>query len=248
MQYDFRATLVAALSLTALASAVVIAPAYAAAMSANAVEAAIEANPEMVGNALMKLQARGQAEEQKRASATVEPVARKVLRGDAMVATIGNVRGKHRIVEFFDYNCGYCKVFATKSLTPLLASDPQAVVHLVQTPILGPGSRRMAEMAAAAQLQGLVRFKAAHEWLMGQHAPTLAEAEALKTGMIAAARLDRTAFERALADGSARRIVDHDAALAKEAGINGTPVIYAGTTVFKGAIEPGVLKQAVSLP
>jgi protein-disulfide isomerase len=246
MQYDFRAALVAALSLTALASAVVIAPAYAAAISADAVEAAIEANPEMVGNALMKLQAKSQADEQRRADEAISPVAQRILRGDPMVGIVGNPKGTHRIVEFFDYNCGYCKLFATKSLNPLLSSDPQAVVHLVQTPILGPGSRRMAEMAAAAQMQGPARFRAAHDWLLQQRAGTAADADGLRSALVTSARLDKTAFDRALADGSAARIVDHNADLARKAGVNGTPAIYAGRKVFKGMIELPMLKQAVS--
>lgn len=246
MQYDFRAVLAGALSLTALASAIVIAPAYAAAVSADAVEAAIEANPEMVGNALMKLQARGQAEEERRAAAAVGPVAQSVLRGDRLVGVVGNPKGTHRIVEFFDYNCGYCKVFASKSLKPLLASDPQAVVHLVQTPILGPGSRRMAEMAAAAQMQGPTRFRAAHDWLLEQRAPTAAEADALRPALIAAARLDKAAFDRSLSDGSAARIIDHNAELARKAGVNGTPAIYAGGRAFKGMIELPMLRAAIS--
>lgn len=246
MQYDFRAALVAALSFTALASAVVIAPAYADAVSANAVEAAIEANPEMIGNALMKLQAKSQAEEQRRADEAISPIAQLVLRGDRQVGMIGNPKGTHRIVEFFDYNCGYCKVFASKSLKPLLASDPQAVVHLVQTPILGPGSRRMAEMAAAAQLQGPARFRAAHDWLLEQRASAAADADRLKPGLVAAAGLDRTAFDRSMADGSAARIVDHNADLARRAQVNGTPAIYAGGRVFKGMIELPVLKQTIA--
>ena len=246
MQYDFPTALVGALSLTALASAVVIAPAYAAAVSGGAVEAAIEANPDIVGNALMKLQARAQADEHRRAGEAITPIAASILKGDRMVGVIGNPRGTHRIVEFFDYNCGYCKVFATRTLKPLLASDPQAVVHLVQTPILGPGSRRMAEMAAAAQMQGPARFRAAHDWLLTQRASTAADADALKPGLVAAARLDRAAFDRALSNGSAARIVDHNADLASRAQVNGTPAIYAGGRTFRGMTELPVLNQALA--
>ncbi len=249
MKYDFRAAVFGALTLTGIASAVILAPAYAGAnteVSAASIASVIEANPDIVGNALIKLQQRSQMQEQDRAAQTLAPVARAILKGDPLIGVVGNPKGSRQVVEFFDYNCGYCKVFATRTLGPMLASDPQLKVHLVQTPILGPGSRRMAEFAAAAQMQGPVRYRAAHDWLIGQRAGTVADAERLKSGLIAAARLDGAAFDRALANRSAARIVDHNAALAEKAGVNGTPAIYAGGRAFRGMIDGPTLKAALS--
>src|SRR3546814_12340590 len=68
-----------------------------------------------------------------------------------LVATVGNPAGKP-IIEFFDYNCGFCKRFHSETATPLLAAGDVKMI-LVHTPILGPGSERLAEFAAAANLQ-----------------------------------------------------------------------------------------------
>lgn len=234
MNNDFRTVMTAALSATALTAAIIVAPAYAAANTTTTVAAAIAANPEMIGEALNALQARAAAAEQSKAEASLAPVARAVIAGDRMVGFVGNPKAAKHVVEFFDYNCGFCKRFSRNTVTPL-ANSGKVMIHLVQTPILGPGSRRMSEFAAAAMLQG--RFAKAHEYLIEQHAPAAADADKLKPALIAAAGLDRVKFEKALKDGSAAKIVDHNAAISEKAGVSGTPMIYAGGRSFRGMTD-----------
>src|SRR3546814_15887114 len=92
-----------------------------------------------------------------------------------LVATVGNPAGKP-IIEFFDYNCGFCKRFHSETATPLLAAGDVKMI-LVHTPILGPGSERLAEFAAAANLQG--KFEGAHHFLIQHNARDVAEADKL---------------------------------------------------------------------
>jgi protein-disulfide isomerase len=146
------------------------------------------------------------------------------------------------VIEFFDYNCGYCKRFSRGSVEPLVAAG-DVRIDLVQTPILGPGSRRMAEFAAAAQLQG--RFAQAHAYLIEQHAPTKADADALRPMLIRTAGIDPAKFDRALSDGTAARVVEHNADLAKRGGVTGTPLIYANGRVFRGYVDLETLRSAL---
>src|SRR3546814_2143739 len=55
-------------------------------------------------------------------AASARPVAEALIKGDAEVATVGNPAGKP-IIEFFDYNCGFCKRFHSETATPLLRSE-----------------------------------------------------------------------------------------------------------------------------
>src|SRR3546814_17086582 len=78
------------------------------------------------------LQQRMQADQ---LAASARPVAEALIKGDAEVATVGNPAGKP-IIEFFDYNCGFCKRFHSETATPLLAAGDVKMI-LVHTPILG---------------------------------------------------------------------------------------------------------------
>src|SRR3954470_16781745 len=64
--------------------------------------------------------------------------------------TIGNKDGDVTFVEFFDYNCGYCKRAMTDMLE-LMKSDPKLKVVLKEFPVLGPGSVEAAQVAVAVR-------------------------------------------------------------------------------------------------
>ena len=65
---------------------------------------------------------------------------------------IGNAQGDVTLVEFFDYNCGYCKR-ALVDLVELMKGDPKLRVVLKEFPVLGPGSIEAAQVAVAVRMQ-----------------------------------------------------------------------------------------------
>ena len=65
---------------------------------------------------------------------------------------LGNPHGDVTFVEFFDYNCGYCKRAMSDMLT-LLKDDPKLKVVLKEFPVLGPGSVEAAQVAIAVRMQ-----------------------------------------------------------------------------------------------
>lgn len=198
-------------------------------------------NPEMVLDALRAAQAKEQAAENERLAASMKPVAEKVIGGDPQVAFIGNPNGVP-VVEFFDYNCGFCKRFHAETAQPLMAEGNVKLI-LVQTPILGEGSHRLAEFAAAAHLQG--KFGAAHSFLITKSAKDASEANALIPELVQAAGLDKAKFDKALADGSATQRVAYNSDLSIKAGVSGTPMIFANNQAIPGAIPLDALKQVL---
>lgn len=175
-------------------------------------------------------------------SAAVLKVAARIVKNPKDVAVVGSPKARP-VVEFFDYNCGYCRRFTMGVAEPLV-QDGSIRIHLVHAPILGPGSRRMAEFAAAAMLQG--RFAAAHPFLSRQHAPKAEDAEALRPALIKAARLDSQAFDKSLKDGSADRIVKANERLSAEAEVSGTPVIWVDGSVSRGALTMEQMRAALT--
>ncbi len=65
---------------------------------------------------------------------------------------LGNPQGNVTVVEFFDYNCAFCKRALPDMLT-LLKTDPNLKFVLKEFPVLGPGSVEAAHVAVAAHMQ-----------------------------------------------------------------------------------------------
>lgn len=201
----------------------------------------LEDNPDILVKALERLGQEQQKAARDKSTKTALPVVKTILRGDPRIPAIGR-EGAPDVVEFFDYNCGYCKVFGQKTADPLIAQG-RIRLHLVQAPILGEGSQVMAQYAAAAQIQG--KFAEAHAFLLKQRAPDADAAEALAPELIRAAGLDGNRFRTALRDGSAKALIEHSLSLAEKAQLRGTPLIYAGGEIHAGAIDSATLESLI---
>ena len=109
------------------------------------------ANPEVVREAIDEL---GKREKVAEAATREKAVGQ---HGDKIVnspnqAVVGNPSGDVTLVEFFDYNCGYCKQ-SMASVAKLIEADPKLRVVLKDFPILGPDSVEAAQVATAARMQ-----------------------------------------------------------------------------------------------
>jgi protein-disulfide isomerase len=165
------------------------------------------------------------------------------LFGSAHQVTLGNPLGDVTMVEFFDYNCGFCKG-ALPAMLSLLNDDSKLKIVLKEWPILGPGSVEAANVAVAVRMQdpGGQRYLAFHRKLLGEPGP------ANKEKAIAAAEaagLDMTRLDRDMASDEVRATIDEDSTLARAVGINGTPGYVIGDTVIAGAIGLDGLKDQI---
>src|SRR4051812_42791073 len=157
-----------------------------------------------------------------------------VLR-DPEIPAAGNVDGDISIVEWFDYNCPYCRKIDPE-LRQVIQDDGKVRLVLKDWPILGPVSKVAARMALAAKYQD--KFLKAHEAMIGVNSkltePRLAEL--LAAGGIDMDRLNRDLVTNARAiDAILAR--NNDQAMAF--GFKGTPSFIVGK--FR---VPGVLTMA----
>ena len=113
-----------------------------------ALEAILE-NPEIVMQAVGIIQQR----EKDRAASSANTV-RLQLEQDPNSPNLGNLSGDVTVIEFFDYNCPYCRK-AGKTIQALLASDENVRVIYREWPILGEASVYAARAALAARTQGM---------------------------------------------------------------------------------------------
>ena len=157
-------------------------------------------------------------------------------------ADVGNPNGNATLVEFFDYNCHYCKG-ALPDIAKLMKDDPNLHVVLKDFPVLGPGSVEAARVASAArnQLPG-ERFWDFHNKLLGMHGP-IGKKEALEVAKemgLDMAQLDKDMASKEVDDG-----LKETMAVADDLQINGTPTFVVGDAVVVGAVGYDELKSKV---
>ena len=167
----------------------------------------------------------------------------KLLLGSEHQVTLGNEQGDVSLVEFFDYNCGYCKRALPDMLT-LLKDDPKLEVVLKEFPILGPGSVEAARVAIAVRMQDPTgqKYLAFHRELLGSAGP------ASKEKALAAAKdqgLDMTRLEKDVASDEVATTLDEDMKLAGALGIHGTPGYVIGNDVVVGAVGLAALQAKI---
>ena len=158
-----------------------------------------------------------------------------------MTPVTGNIDGDVTLVEFFDYNCGYCKrVFAY--MNDIEKDDPNLRIVWKEFPILGPISRYAAQAAMAADRQG--KYMEFHRALMSG-ARLVSEEQVLKiadeTG------LDVERLQQDMQDPAITAYIDETIELAATLGINGTPGFILGDEVIAGAISEADMKRLIEL-
>jgi protein-disulfide isomerase len=159
--------------------------------------------------------------------------------------TLGNKSGDVTFVEFFDYNCGYCKRAMTDMLE-LMKDDPKLKIVLKEFPVLGPGSVEAAQVAVAVRMQDTTgkKYLDFHQKLMG------GRGQADKARALAAAKdagLDMARLDKDMQSPEVRSTIEENFKLAEAMGMNGTPSYVIGKQVVVGAVGLDALRQKVSL-
>lgn len=185
-------------------------------------------NPEVLVEAMQALEAKEKAqadEAQKSALATN----RDALENKGPVG--GNPKGDVTLVEFFDYNCGYCKHTHPERVEAVKKDGKVRVVYK-EFPILAPSSMEAAKAALAADRQG--KYEAFHSALM-KHEGRLDSDAIRQTAKDVG--LDIKKLEADMGDPAIQAEIDANIALARQLGIRGTPGFVVGDTLIPGAIE-----------
>jgi protein-disulfide isomerase len=157
--------------------------------------------------------------------------------------TLGDPQGDVTLVEFFDYNCGFCKRALSDTLA-LVRDDPNLKIVLKEFPILGPGSMEAARIAIAVRMQDPDgrKYLAFHQELLGSPGP------ASREKALAAAKdqdLDMARIEADAASDEVGATLSEDMKLASALGFAGTPSYVVGREVVPGAVGLAALKERI---
>lgn len=199
---------------------------------------AIRENPGIVMEAVRLLEEQ-QQQAQAAAASEVLGTIRDRLEQDPNAPVLGNPEGDVTVVEFFDYNCPYCRR-AMPQVDALIEQDENVRLVYREWPILGDGSVFAARAALAARKQG--KYEAFHEAMMGM------------TGRAEEASVMRIAGEVGLdtdqlrADMQAPEVDEHiqtSMELTRALGFTGTPSFVIGDELIGGLVEADVLAEHV---
>lgn len=193
---------------------------------------AILADPEIVPDAINLLQAR----EVEKLLASNREAIETPFRG----AWAGAEDADVVLVEFFDFNCPYCRQGAG-DVERLLEEDPKLKVVWRDFPVLGPTSDRFAMASLSAATQG--KYRAFLQAAFSQPG-RLTEQKLIP--VVRAARLDEAQVARDLASADYRRELDSNLALGRALGLTGTPSYIIGSEIIGGAAGYDALKAAVA--
>ena len=199
------------------------------------------AHPEVLQEAMAELEKRQTAAETEKHKAAVKAHAKALFSSPDQVV-LGNPNGNVTFVEFFDYNCGYCKRAMSDMLT-LLKTDPKLKVVLKEFPVLGPGSVEAARVAVAVRMQAPKKYLEFHTKLLGGrgHADgARALAVAKEVG------LDMARLEKDMKSPEVQKTLQLDFKLAEALGLNGTPSYVIGDNVVVGAIGLKGLQEKIN--
>src|SRR5450432_3888400 len=202
------------------------------------------AHPEVLEEAMAELTKRQTAADSAKHEASVATNADKIFNSPRGV-TIGNEEGDVTFVEFFDYNCGYCKRAMTDMLD-LMKADPKLKVVLKEFPVLGPGSVEAAQVAVAARMQDPAgkKYLDFHQKLLG------GRGQADKAHAMAAAKeagFDMAKLEKDISSPEVRATLEENFKLAEDMGMNGTPSYVIGKQVVIGAVGVDNLKEKIGV-
>lgn len=198
-------------------------------------------NPEVVRDAMAELERRDQMaaiEQQKKTLASVSDT----LVNSELGIVLGNPKGDVTLVEFFDYNCGFCKR-SMADMQALLKEDPKLRIVLRDFPVLGPESveASMVAIAVATQLKG-ADYLAFHSRLMdskGRIGKERAVQIAKELGV------DMGKLDEAISSKQTRLALEETMRIADQLKIQGTPAFVIGDEVIFGAVGREPLAKAI---
>jgi len=156
---------------------------------------------------------------------------------------IGNPKGSVTMVEFFDYNCAFCKRALT-DMMDLLKTDPDLRCVLKEFPVLGEGSVDAAHVAVAARMQDSTgqKYIEFHQKLLG------GRGVADKARALAVAKevgFDMKRLEKDMESDEVKQTIDENMKLADLLGVSGTPSYVVGTQLVVGAVGLDALKEKI---
>ena len=199
------------------------------------------ANPELIQEALVALERKRRDEENVARAQTIKNQSQ-ILFNSVHQADLGNPNGDVTLVEFFDYNCGFCKR-AFPDMVRLMEEDPNLRIVMKEFPVLGQGSVEAAQVSLAVLQTDPEKYLDFHATMIsrrGQASKAAALDVAEQIG------LNRADIEKLVESSEINIPIEEVYALANGLGLTGTPSYVVGDEVVMGAVGYESLREKIS--
>ncbi len=195
-------------------------------------------NPEVLRDAFQALEQKEKLAQLTQAKQAIVDKADDIFRADGDLV-IGNPYGKTTMVEFFDYNCGFCKR-ALPDVLRLIAEDKDLKIVIKEFPILGAGSMFAARAAIASRRQNKY-----HEFhlALAKKRGSVNEAAVLKVALGLGLNMDK--LQADMKSDEVTKIIQRNHAVARALNINGTPAFIVGDQLLPGAVGFETLSKTI---
>jgi protein-disulfide isomerase len=199
-------------------------------------------NPDVLQEVLAEAEKR-QVETQRLAQTAALKEARDLLLKGQHDVVAGNPAGDVTLIEFFDYNCGYCRK-ALGDVQALIKSDPKLRVVIKDFPVLGPESLEASEvaMAVAQQIKGDKLFDYHQKLLESKGRVNGAKAIQVAKEM----GLDTAKLQKDMASPEVKAAIAENRGLGDRLGLSGTPAFIVGDEVIPGAVGVDPMRKTIT--
>jgi protein-disulfide isomerase len=201
------------------------------------------AHPEVLQEAFIELEKRQVVAEAAKHRAAIQSNAQALFNSSRQVV-LGNPQGDVTMVEFFDYNCGFCKR-ALADMLELLKTDTKLKVVLKEFPVLGEASIDAARVSIAVRMQDKTgkKYLDFHQKLFERRGQ-IDRAQALAAAKEAG--LDMSRLEKDMVSDEIKATLEESFKLADALGMSGTPTYVVGSEILVGAVGLAALKEKIN--
>ena len=206
------------------------------AVSANELEEKIKKyileNPEIIIQSLQNFENQKEVEKRVQNKELIKKLKDKIFSSNIMLYE-GNISGSDIIVEFFDYNCSYCKR-AHQDIQKVIKANKNVKVIYKNFPILSEDSVKLAKYAIVISEINKIKFNEFHNFIIN-HKGRIEEShlsEILKKIEIPKAQILKRVDDKEIQDK-----LDKDILLANELGLRGTPAFIIGNEIIFGYLN-----------
>lgn len=196
-------------------------------------------NPEVIVDAVKQMEVRQRAAQEDELTAVLS-ARNDAIFNDPASPVGGNAAGDVTLVEFFDYNCPYCRQ-AAPIMQQLQQADGGIRIVFKEFPILGPGSVFAARAALASQKQG--KYLAFHEAMMS-YKRSISEGSTLE--IAAKVGLDVEKLKVDMADPAIETAIQANFDLADALRVSGTPTFVSGKEITRGLVDLDTMTKLIA--